>query len=102
MYEKDGGSDDHVRLGFIFGKGKAHRGEVAAQFLTVGLVLLAAVGVDQRKGAPACTQGTYLLTDLQLTRHGFGRDLFSFVAHKRGFPLNGLIFYHIIPRGKIQ
>ena len=40
---------DHVRLKLILRKAVAHLAEIAAQLLTVGLVLLAAVGVHHRQ-----------------------------------------------------
>ena len=78
-----GVEDDEIRLVFVLCEAEAHRLEIAAQLLAVGLVLLAAVGVHQRE------RRTFLLlikraetpADIQLLRDALRRDFGSFVSH---------------------
>ena len=79
-----GVDDDHIRLKFILCEAVAHFGEVSADLLTVGLVLLAAVSVHHGKGPLSvggdafknlCTDGPLLfdflyINDFSLNRHG--------------------------------
>ena len=79
-----GVDDDHVRLKFVLCKAVAHFGQIPADLLAVGLVLLAAVGVHHGKG-PLPVRGDALknlradrpllfdflyINDFSLNRHG--------------------------------
>ena len=80
--------DDDVGLELVLREAVAHLGEVAAQLLAVGLVLLAAVGIDHCE-RPVFLRNeaiVYLAADILLPADGFNAYLFSFVCHF-SFPL---------------
>ena len=83
------GVDDYdVGLELVLREAVAHLGEVAAQLLAVGLVLLAAVGIDHCK-RPVFLRNeaiVYLAADILLPANGFNAYFFSFVCHF-SFPL---------------
>ena len=75
--------NDEVGLGLAVGEAVAHQLYVAANFLAVGLVLLAAVGVDKRQRLPAerLDALAYLKAYLALPRELVGGNLNSLVWH---------------------
>ena len=80
--------DDDVGLELVLREAVAHLGEVAAQLLAVGLVLLAAVGIDHCERSVFLRNEAivYLAADILLPADGFNAYLFSFVCHF-SFPL---------------
>ena len=75
--------DDDVGLKLVPGEAVAHLGEVSADFLAVGLVLLAAVGVNHRQ-RPLPVGGDALKdfrADFPLGFDLFGFDHFSLNCH---------------------
>ena len=74
---------DHVRLKLVLRKAVAHLGQIPAQLLAVGLVLLAAVGVHQGQGPGAVGGHAFknLGADLLLAADLLRVDGFSLIRH---------------------
>ena len=81
--------DDDVGREFVLREIKAHGAQIAAQLFAVGLVLLAAVGVDhgQRLTAAGGKMRAQLRADVQLALDVRFGDLYSLIAHAMLLPI---------------
>ena len=81
--------DDDVGREFVLCEVKAHGAQIAAQLFAVGLVLLAAVGVDhgQRLTAAGSEVRAQLRADVQLALDVRFGNLRSLIAHAMLLPV---------------
>ena len=81
--------DDDVGREFVLREIKAHGAQITAQLFAVGLVLLAAVGVDhgQRLTAAGREMRAQLRADVQLALDVRFGDLYSLIAHAMLLPV---------------